>query len=566
MFIRLSLARSQWRIPLRDNFIGNRYLRRLSRGLPLVASIILPLIGAASSAQSLRNPVSPAPTKTALAEITTVTFAHEQVLGTSLEIRLAMRDGKQGTTIEQAILAEIDRGSAIFSSYNARSEFSRFLASDGESVSLSRELHDVLHACDQWQVATHGGFHPGVEVYSQIWQDAMEHNRLPTSNELATAREQLREPLWTLDAQTTKARRHGHAPATLNAIAKGAIIDMACAVAAKHPAVVGGSINIGGDLRVFGDWTEDIPIEIPIRKEERVSPSRTATSGTAATSTMSKQRVTVRRLRHQAMASSGGGYRGFEIGGKHYSHLIDPHTGLPVESYQSVTVIADTAADADALATALSIMPLAAGLQQIENVPHAACWIVDAAGVAHASTRWKMHDASPAIDSHFVDTTSREPGPWQVDVSFAIHASGGQRYRRPYIAVWVEDSDGFPIRTLALWVQTSGPGPRWIPDLKRWYRSDRVRKLAEDTDLVEMVSEPTKKPGEYHVSWDGRDAAGKDVLAGEYTLMIEAAREHGTYQLARQKITLGAAPQEWKLANNDEIHDIVIKYQGPRPQ
>lgn len=40
-------------------------------------------------------------------------------------------------------------------------------------------------------------------------------------------------------------------------------------------------------------------------------------------------------------------------------------------------------------------------------------------------------------------------------VDFTIHDPGsGGRYRRPYVAVWIEDKDGFPVRTLVL-------GPNW---------------------------------------------------------------------------------------------------------
>ena len=69
-----------------------------------------------------------------------------------------------------------------------------------------------------------------------------------------------------------------------------------------------------------------------------------------------------------------------------------------------------------------------------------------------------------------------------------------RRYRRPYVAVWVEDKDGFTARTLALWLQTKQPGPRWHPDLKRWYRDDQVRRLADDTDLIDTISRATRRP------------------------------------------------------------------------
>ena len=38
--------------------------------------------------------------------------------------------------------------------------------------------------------------------------------------------------------------------------------------------------------------------------------------------------------------------------------------------------------------------------------------------------------------------------------------------------------------------------------------------------------------------WDGKDNHGKQLAGGEYTIFIEAAREHGTYQSIRQQVSL----------------------------
>ena len=61
------------------------------------------------------------------------------------------------------------------------------------------------------------------------------------------------------------------------------------------------------------------------------------------------------RLRDCAMATSGSGEQYFEVEGKRYGHIIDPRTGMPAEGRASVTVIAPTAAEADALATAFYV-------------------------------------------------------------------------------------------------------------------------------------------------------------------------------------------------------------------
>ena len=117
---------------------------------------------------------------------------------------------------------------------------------------------------------------------------------------------------------------------------------------------------------------------------------------------------------------------------------------------------------------------------------------------------------------------------------------------------------GFPVRTLTLWVQSGGQ--RWLPELRRWNKNDRMRKLVEEIDLVATISGATRKPGKYNVVWDGTDNADQLVKPGEYTVCIEAAREHGTYQLMRKKINFGNQPHKFQLEGNTEIKGATLDY------
>ena len=105
--------------------------------------------------------------------------------------------------------------------------------------------------------------------------------------------------------------------------------------------------------------------------------------------------------------------------------------------------------------------------------------------------------------------------------------------------------------------------PRWLPDLKAWSRGDRLRHMAEGTDIASSVSSATRPPGKYSVKWDGKDQAGKPVKAGKYTLYLEAAREHGTYQLMQQEIDLAGASAQYKLAANTEVAGATVEFKKP---
>ncbi len=67
------------------------------------------------------------------------------------------------------------------------------------------------------------------------------------------------------------------------------------------------------------------------------------------------QRWATVRLHNCAMATSGSGEQFFEVAGQRYGHILDPRTGMPVQGRASVTVIAPTAAQADALSTAFYV-------------------------------------------------------------------------------------------------------------------------------------------------------------------------------------------------------------------
>ena len=123
--------------------------------------------------------------------------------------------------------------------------------------------------------------------------------------------------------------------------------------------------------------------------------------------------------------------------------------------------------------------------------------------------------------------------------------------KRPYVAVWIEDAEGQPVRTLCLWVEKL----KWLRDLRRWSRFH-----ARDRDFVDTISRATRRPGAYDLVWDGLDDAGRPVAPGAYTLLLEAAREHGTYQLMRQSITVGSAPFEHELEGNVEISAATVRF------
>lgn len=183
--------------------------------------------------------------------------------------------------------------------------------------------------------------------------------------------------------------------------------------------------------------------------------------------------------------------------------------------------------------------------------------LTDAKGKIHKSRKWPATE-----ETHFVSAkteASNWPKKAKLSVSFELNRPRTTRYRRPYVAVWIEDKDGFPVRTLILWLQ-EGRGASWHRDLKRWYKQDSVRRLVEGNTLIGTISAATRPAGKYKATWDGKDNQGQLVKRGKYTLLIEAAREHGTYQLIRQELDLNSKKLSGTLKGNDEIKAAAYEY------
>jgi len=467
------------------------------------------------------------------------TFHHENVLGTTLEIQVKADDKDEADRAEFAILASLDQSRVVLSEYDSTSEFRRWQETAGTAVPVSEELFGALEAGLRYQEATKGAVHPGVAIFSAIWANAEKSGALPDPKALAAAAEKISLPLWQLDPANRTARRQIAGPLTLHSFSKGLSIDRAGeGVMASADAPDGLLINLGGDLRAWGSLQSMVGIANPTRPDD----------DGASLATLSVQNL--------AVATSGGYQRGYDIGGRHYSHLIDPRTGQPASHIGSATVAAPTAELADALATALCILPARDGLRLIESTGGAECLLVDPDGRTAASSGWGQLASSGAKPS---EPSEASGGSWEWVVNFEIRpAADASRYRRPYVAVWVEDASEDAVRTLVLWLREQKPGPKWHRDLRRWYMNDLARRRTGGEPLIGTISGATRPPGEYQAIWDGRDDGGKILPQGDYTLYIEAAREHGTYQLIRQVISLGSGEQVLDLPGNAEINSATL--------
>lgn len=181
---------------------------------------------------------------------------YDNVLGTSLELKVGAPDQGVADLATKAALDEIGRQSRILSSWDPASEFSRWEATRGEAVHVSPELFEVLDLFDRWRTRTNGALDPAAQSVIAAWTTAAARQRVPTAAELNTAVEAVRQTHWSLDRVHGTATHLSGAPLVLASFTKSYIIDHAADAALAIDGVRSVVLNIGGDIVVRGDATE----------------------------------------------------------------------------------------------------------------------------------------------------------------------------------------------------------------------------------------------------------------------------------------------------------------------
>jgi thiamine biosynthesis lipoprotein ApbE len=463
---------------------------------------------------------------------------YENVLGTSLELKVHGADPAAAARAEQAVLAEIARESHSLSSWDPTSEVSRWFRSKNTPVTVSPELFEVLSLFDQWRAKSHGALDASAQTVIGVWKTAAARQRVPSASELSAAVQTVHQQHWTLDPPTRTATHLTDTPLVFASFTKSYIIDRAVDAALAVNGVQGVVLNIGGDIVARGEVTEPVAIADPKDDAENAAP------------------MTEIAVRDKAVATSGDYRRGVDINGVHYSHIVDPRTGATAEDVISSTVVATNPTDAGALATAFSILTPAESQSLAASIPGTDYLLVLKDGTRISSRGWRQLEhptaATPAPAPAARTVNSQSKDQWdpsmELAVNFEIPVLGGAA-KRPFIAIWIEDADRFPVRTLALWYHED----RWLPELKAWYRADKLRSMSEKTSIVRSIGAATRPPGKYTMKWDGKDTDGQPVKPGKYTVFLESSREHGTYQLVRQEMTFDGKPQHFEFTPGTEV-------------
>lgn len=170
------------------------------------------------------------------------------------------------------------------------------------------------------------------------------------------------------------------------------------------------------------------------------------------------------------------------------------------------------------------------------------------AAVASTTTGSEGSTTTTAGGSAAIPTSAR------MAIDFTYSPTNSNRAANPYIAAWIEDTEGDLVVTVGLWLLQSQKGLRWVDELLRWNSVDG------SSTTIDTISSATRTPGDYSLLWDGVDMDGLLVAVGDYYVCIESAREHGPYSLIREQLTLGDESFDLVLPADGELTNASVSY------
>ncbi len=298
------------------------------------------------------------------------------IMGTRFNIKVSqLPDTVDANQLQQQIKQLLDLLNMQMSTYLPDSELS--ILNRSQSVNwqpVSVPLYEVLYKAKQVNKQSHGAFDVTVGPLVNLWgfgPDPM-HFVAPAEKLITEKLKQTGSEYLFLNEEN-KSFKKG-IPGLyidLSALAKGYAVDQVALLLEKQ-GIQHYMVEIGGELRLRGHNVDGSPWRIAIEKP-----------------TVDRRMIQkILPVTNISMATSGDYRNFFEVDGVRFSHTIDPRTGSPItHKLASVTILSDTCMDADAWATALTVLGPEQGFELAEKRQIAALFIIKTAdGFSEKST------------------------------------------------------------------------------------------------------------------------------------------------------------------------------------
>jgi FAD:protein FMN transferase len=279
-------------------------------------------------------------------------------LGSEVSLTVGGLNERAANRALDAAFAEIETVEQVMSLYRPASQLSQL--NGGRSLRQPHPyLLTVLRTAEQTARDTSGAFDISVQPLWDLHAAAKKKGRVPTAPELAIARAKIDWRKVTVSADEI----HLHAPVeaiTLNGLAQGFALDRALSALKEHGAtsalVNTGEIGSLGEKSADDAWTTGI--QHPRERDAF---------------------LTVTDLDGRALATSGDYETTFSADFAK-NHIFDPHTGDSPAELASVSIVAPTGLEADALSTAAMVLGLDRTLSLLASLPRVDALLVDKAG------------------------------------------------------------------------------------------------------------------------------------------------------------------------------------------
>jgi FAD:protein FMN transferase len=290
--------------------------------------------------------------------------AVEPHMGTLVRVKLYAEGPQEASAAFRAAFDRIAQLDDALSDYKPASELNRICRSAaGSPVKVSQDLFRVLTASRKLSEESGGAFDVTLGPVIRLWRQARLDHRLPSPEALREAAGRCGYGKLHLDAAAgTVLLDEPGMQLDLGAIAKGYAADAALAVLAQS-GIRSALVAASGDLAIG----EPPPGE----RGWKIGVGRGGSDAGLEC---------ILELSNAAVATSGDAEQNLEIGGKRYSHIIDPATNMGLTSRITVTVVARMGIDADPLGMAVSVLGADRGMALIRKHPDAAALIVTGEG------------------------------------------------------------------------------------------------------------------------------------------------------------------------------------------
>lgn len=291
-------------------------------------------------------------------------------MGNRFEITVVGEDEQQALENIDKAIEEVRRIEELLTTYKESSQTNQVNAFAGiRPVKVDKEVFDIIARSVKISEVTQGAFDITYgSADKKLWNFDKDMKSLPDEG---TARKMVKlinykNIILDEKAGTVFLREPGMRIG-FGGIGKGYAAEKAKSLLINN-GVKSGIVNAAGDLSAWGrqpngeEWTIGI-----------------------ADPNSAKNPFSYLSISDLAIATSGNYEKFVMIGGKRYSHTVDPKTGLPVHGIKSVTIICPNAEIADAMATPVMIMGIKVGLDMINQMKGIACLIVDENDKIHTS-------------------------------------------------------------------------------------------------------------------------------------------------------------------------------------